>query len=590
MKRLLSLLLVIAMLFSICTVFTACDSTSVSDKDDDDDKKKEEDEVEPTLVFKGLKIVLPEDFEVDDQNAEYGYVDFANDTYGITVMANPLEDEMEGMDAKELRDYYMDMLDPGDEDNEVGEYDTGKKNGTQYLYAIKADETTALVIAFYVDDDYGWMVQIRPLEEDAEGEFDIDEMIALVTGWKCKKPDPNEEEENEGDEGGIAVPQPPVNETIPGMEEVEGQVIYNNMGVIVKWTGTEVNSRVYYIDLFISNNTEFDIELSGSDFVLNSNAAFPTYLYACVASGETHTSSIALYREDMDRYGAAVIGSLEFTISVTDASSYQILDDGTHVQIFTEDYGYVNDVFSGGDVLFDEKQLRVVLQDIHIGDAYDSVMWLYVENNGNQAISLGLTEFYIMGWYLPEIYAYSSLMPGTYTYIGLDISSLLELGIVTASDIENLSCNLLCSYRTEDGYSGDDFDSEIFYCPGDPYAVQNVYIRGENLFYGNGLDITLVDVVADEYAIALKVYLGNSSGMDMFIELSNAQLNGYDSFAGVYMNLPANTQCLHTIWLWYSEDYDFEDLDDLKSYTMELLARDYYYDIIADEEIIFIGK
>ena len=42
MKRLLSLLLVIAMLFGVCTVFTACDSTSVSDEDDDDDKKKDD--------------------------------------------------------------------------------------------------------------------------------------------------------------------------------------------------------------------------------------------------------------------------------------------------------------------------------------------------------------------------------------------------------------------------------------------------------------------------------------------------------------------------------------------------------------------
>ena len=43
MKRLLSLLLVIAMLFGVCTVFTACDSTSVSDKDEDEDDKKKDD-------------------------------------------------------------------------------------------------------------------------------------------------------------------------------------------------------------------------------------------------------------------------------------------------------------------------------------------------------------------------------------------------------------------------------------------------------------------------------------------------------------------------------------------------------------------
>ena len=149
MKRLLSLLLVIAMLFSVCTVFTACSDTGSSQDDDDKKKEDKEEEVEPTLVFKGLKIVLPEEYELEDKN-EYGensgYVRFANDDYMVDIQCGPMEYELEGMDAEEYRDYYLDMMDP--ESDEIGEYDVGKKNGTPYLYAIKSDNTAVAVIAF----------------------------------------------------------------------------------------------------------------------------------------------------------------------------------------------------------------------------------------------------------------------------------------------------------------------------------------------------------------------------------------------------------------------------------------------------------
>ena len=194
MKRLLSLLLVIAMLFGICTMFAACDSSSsVSDKDDDDD------DVEPTLVLMGLKIVLPEDFELEEQQVSediyWASAEFVSDDYSLTITCGPLTGEGVGINAEKMRDDTLELRKPKNEESEGDQYDTGSKKKTPYFYFIKDNETRAVATAFYVDYNYAWVVEIASSEENED--FDVEEMIDLVTGWKYKAPSAEDEEENE---------------------------------------------------------------------------------------------------------------------------------------------------------------------------------------------------------------------------------------------------------------------------------------------------------------------------------------------------------------------------------------------------------
>ena len=204
MRRMLSLLLIAAMLLSVCTLFTGCDDSGSSRKDDD------EDEVTPTLKFNGLEIVLPEDFELESKNDRLAV--FEGDNYYVSVESGPMTGEIQGMTAEELRDYCAKPKKPGD----VSELETGKKNGTYYFYAISPSEEAALVTAFYTDDDYYWGVMIRTLE-DSDG-FDINKMIKLVTGWKCKAP----KQSNSGNQGVARPDEPQLQPTIqPGVEATE---------------------------------------------------------------------------------------------------------------------------------------------------------------------------------------------------------------------------------------------------------------------------------------------------------------------------------------------------------------------------------
>ena len=127
MKRVISLLLIIAMLFSVCAVFTACgDTDSVSDQDDEKEKEKRK----PTMVFEGLEIVLPKSFEKSMENG--GHVQFANDDYTVRISCMPLNNALGVFNDEDLRDYYLDMLDLENAER-IEQWENGEKNGTYYL-------------------------------------------------------------------------------------------------------------------------------------------------------------------------------------------------------------------------------------------------------------------------------------------------------------------------------------------------------------------------------------------------------------------------------------------------------------------------
>ena len=191
MKRFLSLFLVIAMLFSVCTIFTACDSTSVSDKEDDDDKKKDDKESKKD-TFQGLKIGLPKAYKKDSSGDTY--VVYTNGKYNVSIQYQVNNFDQ---DAKNLQEEYEEGLEDGIDEGYLKEGDAGKTEGkTRYVYAVMADEPFAMVVAFYATDNSIWIVEIMNTEDNEK--YDIESMIKLITDWEYSDPEPegNEDPEN----------------------------------------------------------------------------------------------------------------------------------------------------------------------------------------------------------------------------------------------------------------------------------------------------------------------------------------------------------------------------------------------------------
>lgn len=607
MKRLLSLLLVIAMLFGICTVFTACDSSSsVSDEDDDDDDKKKNDkddddedkddddeEEEPTLVLKGLKIVLPEDFELDSKDSyddNSAYASFSSDKYGIDISCGPLEGEVEGMNAEDLRDFFIDQMDPDDEDSEVGEWGKKEKNGTCYFYAIKDDNTTAVVFSFYAVDGYGWQVQIYP-QDDVE-DFKVGEMVNLVTGWKCSAPDPEDEDDDDDDDDVIGTPDSsaPV-ESAPSNNDnvdstgisVDEAVVYSNLGITITATDLYIDSYGYNFVFDVENTSGYLVALSGNNAVINDTSTAYLSMYGEVEDGATSQVEASIPYDAMDMLGAQTIGELEFTLIIYDAEAYEYLDEGTSVYVTTSDYGYQNLIDVNGTVLFDQEGLYVVLQSIDLEDEYYPKMTVYVQNYGSEPATVNLENIVVNGWVLPSDYFYCHVMPGTFTVDTMDLSDLELIGITDVDEIQNITFDANCYHSTQ--YYTIYAEDGIGYYPGDADFVQSVPLSGTTLYDDGMLTLMLIQMEENYSSVQVWLYLRNNSDQFVTVELDDTTINGYESGNSFYSYLPAGSQCLDWMNLWFTEDADFESLNDLQSLAVTLEVSDEGYGTDIEQTI-----
>lgn len=194
MKRFLSLLLALAMLFSVCAVLTACDDSGSTSEESN--KKSNKDK---THAFYGLTFSLNKAYKLQEESENY--VVYSNGRYIIVIQRS------ENYDEYDARDLYKDCLEELEELEDEGEFKNvnhGENKDTYYVSFTNSDETMCQVVSFYAMDEYYWTVQVRNSEDN--GEFDPEAMIKLITGWKYKETD--EEEDDNDNEG-------PVQDTVP---------------------------------------------------------------------------------------------------------------------------------------------------------------------------------------------------------------------------------------------------------------------------------------------------------------------------------------------------------------------------------------
>ena len=583
MKRLLSLLLVIAMLFSVCTVFTACSDTGSSQDDDDKKKDDKEEEVEPTLVFKGLKIVLPEEYELEDKN-EYGensgYVRFANDDYVVDIQCGPMEYELEGMDAEEYRDYYLDMMDP--ESDEIGEYDVGKKNGTPYLYAIKSDNTAVAVIAFYVDGEYGWMVGIL-FEGDAE-DCNINKLVKMITGWKCEEPDPDEEEEPDGPYPVLTEPTESTQSApMPSepIEIVDGQLVYSCCGINVYLTGYSDSPYDKTFDFTIVNENDVDIIFYADRFVINNCATIVDYLSCYVYAGSVETVSLTFYSDVLDLYGIDIIGNLSFPFDIEDPIDNYYLIQGDMIYVETDYADYQHYINRYGEVIFDQDGVRVVLQQVDLMNEYFCRAILYVENSTYDSLTLELADLSINGWTISHNRTQAVVESETYCMVILDINAAKTIGIST---IENLYMNVDVYHSWADSYDYL-YSGQAVYIPGDPYYTQDLN-RDVHWIYSSGdFELGWFDYYETDDYLIFRMCATNYTQESIVIQLDNPIVNGSSRHEGFAATIPANSRAIYELYVPFVNHIGFTGFDTLDSleYQLSLVLEESYENLVYEQ-------
>ena len=196
MKRFIAILLVITLLFSLTSVLTACDDGSASSSSSSKKNKNK------ARVFQGMTIGVGKSYELIDQGEDQAT--YSDGQYDISVyyFANANQFDTESFYSNYLSSAYS-----AEENGEIT--DLAYSDEDYYIAWTNAESETPIALAFYTTDASCWIVEIRS-NEDAE-EFDVEDMIDLVIGWKCSDPvDEDDEDEDDDDEDSEAETTAPI--------------------------------------------------------------------------------------------------------------------------------------------------------------------------------------------------------------------------------------------------------------------------------------------------------------------------------------------------------------------------------------------
>jgi hypothetical protein len=437
-----------------------------------------------------------------------------------------------------------------------------------------------MVMAFYVDNDYYWTVHISPTPNEDE-EFNIDEMIKLITGWKCKKPDPNEEEEPDG-------PYPVVTEptedtqigTVPTEPavEAEGQLLYSGSGISVFLTDYIDGPDSKTFDFAVQNENDTAVIFYSDRFTINGSASLDGYFAFFVEAGSVATGSLTFSSEELALYGIDIIGNLSFPFNIEDANNYCYLIQGDMIYVETDYAGYQHYINSYGEVIYEQDGLRVLLQQIDITNDYCAT--LYIENNTSNTLAIYFSNVVINGCYLLTADTPQSLVqPGTYSMLRMDLSGASDMGIAV---IENMFMDIYANYAWPDGQT-EAFYSQISYIPGDPYYMQ-AFNRDIHWIYSSGdFELGWFDYYETDDYLIFRMCATNYTQESIVIQLDNPIVNGSSRHEGFAAPIPANSHAIYELYVPFVNHIGFTGFDTLDSleYQLRLVLME------SDEDLVY---
>lgn len=163
MKRLLSVILSILLVFSFFLTMTACNN-------------KEENINRTTYDFKGLKVSLPKEYKLVGQDDDFIVFQY-DDRYIVQIQTSNM---YTGMDANAICDAQFEVLESD------GILSKGNANGTPYIY-VKNGEFSKIASFYSSPGGRSWCVLIGLYEDDYYDKyFDKELMINTITGWECQ--------------------------------------------------------------------------------------------------------------------------------------------------------------------------------------------------------------------------------------------------------------------------------------------------------------------------------------------------------------------------------------------------------------------
>lgn len=229
---------------------------------------------------------------------------------------------------------------------------------------------------------------------------------------------------------------------------IEETVVYEENDIEVTVTGLGRNSMGRQVKVTVENNSEYDIVLTGSDFVVN-GIMLDGWLYVEVSAGEETEGAIEFYTEDMKAAGVEQLATVNCVDAyVFDANSFNNLFEcpfSFETSIAGEHEQEIDD---SGEVLFEEDGITVIAKGAAADDETGATVTILVINETGEDIiveseNVSVNDYTVDGW------MYDRVLADTVRFAQLTIWTT-ELEENDIDDVEEISFSL--SFRYVDNW------------------------------------------------------------------------------------------------------------------------------------------
>ena len=358
MKRLLSLLLVIAMLFGVCAMFTACDGNSVSSEKEEEKKEEEKKSNKVKLNMKGVTV-------------EEGVVYEDN---GIILTAKSIELEDDYVEV------YFDLENTSSEYRSVncsGSVINGlSSSGYGFYRSLYGGESCEVSLGFYIPELE--MLQVKTIGhidfylDISDENYNSLAMLEKVTVNTSEK-------------------------DFVHTQTIDGEVLFEKSGIRITLIETTFSKNADSgMFVFVENKTDKFATVDLNNVVLNGWLQPFSYISTNLLPATNTVTFIDLSGlENMGIKKAKDIQNMSFDVSAYE-QNYNSICQERQVSYIPGDKNFVKELNIEGKTVFDNDMVQILLVDAWVEDRYP-VFQLYFKNKTDVDLSLSLCELIING-------------------------------------------------------------------------------------------------------------------------------------------------------------------------------------------------
>ena len=354
MKRLLSLLLVIAMLFGVCAMFTACDGNSVS-------SEKEEEKKSNRIKLDMKDVTVAEEIVYEDNSIV------------LTVKAISMEDDYVDFlfELKNISPVYLCVECTNSVINGISSSNHG------FYQSLSSGESATITLSLYIP-------LLEYLQVKTIGQLDL--YLNIING-------------SDGyilDEG-IKVTVNTSKQDFVHTQTIDGEVLFEKSGIRITLIETTFSKNADSgMFVFVENKTDKFATVDLNNVVLNGWLQPFSYISTNLLPATNTVTFIDLSGlENMGIKKAKDIQNMSFDVSAYE-QNYNSICQERQVSYIPGDKNFVKELNIEGKTVFDNDMVQILLVDAWVEDRYP-VFQLYFKNKTDVDLSLSLCELIING-------------------------------------------------------------------------------------------------------------------------------------------------------------------------------------------------